>query len=476
MKHVELLRLAVLIMIGAGIYTAFSSAGIAESGYAELLGSASFLTALGDAAAIKAAMLIMTIITTIILYLSLKKAFEDEAVAFLIAVLFLFSPLISFGIAFLPSPSSLIAVFLFAIALAIFVFVPAAFRAFSVLPFLAALFLLLPILSPAFSLRAVTSVGFVLPLAFLLFVFRELRKKELAVPCAISVILSPFLPELSIVALSFYAVLGVMHFLKNPHMIEGWLTLSFFIIIFVNAGAQNSLAPLMAATIVTVILYFLFTLYSTSLRAFSSLFPLFIVALAATDALLFFQSDPLDVPSPELIAAFQFAGKEQLDVGILDFQSSYRFHSGMSGKSISSEQLLSKEELPVDYLLLSSSGLLKIFENRSVALKPLGFMRNEQGQLIGMFGNKRFILYVALSADLNEVLPQPQPVLLDLQYGYKKNIPFTKLRRFSPSLPLMHKDNLLINLDGITDSSLYRTLLKGKELFSGNSTKIMWVG
>lgn len=477
------LQLAAIILLPLGIYAAFSHEGIAEGGYGELLGSAGFLRILGEVSFIKIISLATIVISALLLYLSLSKLSKERALAFLVTVLFIFSPIVTFNIAASLSFSVVLSLFLFSLSLTILAFAETEkwHRNLAALPVAIALFLLWPTinltaLSVNGALAAIGLVGFLFPLSFIFLAFEELRKKGNVLPFVAGVITVPFFPSFSLIALSFCTLNGMGYLLKNRDKLEGWLYLSFFIVLYLGITVSSAITQLiLGAAALAGFMYFLFSLQIILPKTASVAFVFMTILLASSTTLMRLEKDAAPTPSAELINMFKSAKELEGNVGIIEFPNAFKFYTGKEATFVAQDKLISNESLDAAYLVLSTDSLYRVFENRSVALKFLGMARMEKVDY-AVFGNKAYLLYAAVSSSPeHSILAEPQPTLIDLKSNYKKGVPFSKLRLFNPSLSSLDSNNILINIEPITDTTLYNILIKCDVVSETNTTRLFKV-
>lgn len=478
-----ILQISAVILIVIGIYLAFSSEGISESGYNELILSMAFLKILGELSTIKIFSVVISVLSSVILYLSLTKYSENKTVSFLVTLLFLLSPLFLFNLSFFISFATIISIFLFSLSLAITVFADKNLRYVALLPTILGILLLYPTIN--FGGLSITSVfttfgslGFLLPLSFLPFLFADLRKNELIIPFIASLILAPLFPAISLVSFSFYAVIGLAHLLKhneNTEKTEPLLVLSFLIVLYLGIELiSTSLSFILVAAAAAVFIYFLLSLQILPKKTAMTMLVFLIIALAySTDFVRITKNSPA-LPSSELIALFKSTASMEDNVAILEFPNAFKFYNNKEAKLITLEQLMANGTIDAGYFAMSADSLYMVFENKSSVLKFIGVGENKKNIMV--FGNKAYALSLAVSpAPDYSILAEPSPILFELKSGYKRSVPFSKLRSFSSSLSVIDERNVIINLESLTDSAIYNLLLNCEIVQEGNTTKLFKV-
>ena len=455
MKFENIVHMIVLILVPLGFF--LLSPGMSDTGYGELIENP-FLGDFGAEAA-KVLILIAVIAGGLLFY----KAEKDENMSFIVALFILLSPYLVLNTTLSSSPLSAISFLLLAIAY----FVARRVNVYAaVVPLIIALVIWHPI-EP--SLSNIMAVGLILPLSALVFIK---RKKEAVGSFVIGAIVSAFSPVYGLALLAFAGNKALDQFSKNLNDKKFWFLGVFAIVLYllIPSEAEGVFQTIFAAAGVTGLFYLVLSLYKFDGSKFLYIALAFLLALSFGNSFMEYHLNVVSIPSEDSIEAFKILSDKDGNVGIMEFENTFKFYSGKEGVMLNAGELIESKNLGIDYIVLSSPGLYKKFENRSVVF-AFGGGGDDNGKLIGMFVNRNYVLYTELTEDLE---PTGDGTIQDRKSGFTIDVPFTKLRKFNEELPLNDPNNLLINTQNIEESNLY-TILTSEPLYQDNGVKVVEV-
>jgi len=456
MELKNIVHMIVLILIPLGFF--LLSPGMSDAGYSELVENP-FLGDFG-AEAVSAFVLVAVMAAGLLFY----KAEKEENMSFIVALFILLSPYLVLNVTLSSSPLSAISFLLLAMAY----FVARKVNVYAaVVPLIIAVIIWHPI-EP--SLNNIMAVGLILPLSALVLIKKE---KEAVGGFIVGVIISVFSPVYGLAVLAFSGNRALDQFSKNLNDKKFWFLGVFAIVLYllIPSEAEGVFQTVLAAAGVTGLFYLVLSLYKFDGNRYLYIALAFLLALSFGNSFVEYHLNIVSIPSEDSIEAFKILSGKGGEVGIMEFSNAFRFYSGKEGMMLNAGELIENKSLGVDYIVLSSTGLYKKFENRSIVFSYGGGGLNDQGRLIGMFVNRNYVLYTELTGDLE---PTGDGTIQDRKSGLTINVPFTKLRKFNEELPLNNPNNLLINTQNIDGSNLY-LILTSEPLYQENGVKVVEV-
>jgi hypothetical protein len=477
----RIIVLALLLFTAFALNYAFSLVGIAENGYAALLGKASSLAKM-DVGLLKLLAFLSAFLSSAFLFLGttgLGKETENEKHEVLpglfAALLFLFSYFVATNMVFVVSPLEAVALPL-AVLGAVLLCAPhfAKYRYAGLIPLAIAAFLASPYINLTLNLTAFSSFPILLAFAFVSvgFFFEGEKKFDWGLLAfVLAVVLAPLFTVLSVAFAGTAAALALNRFFKEGGKMP-MLTLVFGLAFFAALSPANVLSAIAIAGSLTVFAYFLFSLYNFEGKNLPLYFSIFGVVLSFTFLLLTQAASPLFAPNADYIAALKYAKDSGLSVALIDLPQTYSFYTGKAPLYQNGTQWIQKNVQPSGYYLFWTKSLPVSFDRYPVAFSYVGMSTDSQGNVVSLLQGGPYIL--AVPVDSNGKVIHDGELYEAASLQLIKKIPFTKIKLLFGK-NLLDQNAVLVSLDGIEDSPLYSVVLKGETVYENTEVKIVKV-
>lgn len=471
--------LVLLLFASFALYYAFSPSQLSDAGFGELLGRSSQFAGLNPGL-LKSLVFVAIFLSSAFIFLAatgIKKENEEEKHDVLpglfAALLFLFSYFVITALVYVPSPAESLAL-PFAVLGAVLLTVPkfAKFKAVGIVPLAIGVYLTLPYLVPGVNLNVFASAPLIFAFSALaLGYFLSMEKKKAEWPL-VSFVLGICLAPLSLVlSLAFAGSAMAVSLARFFH--EGGrvplLTLVFALAFFTTCGNGNLVGSIAIAASITVLAYFLFSLYNFESKNLPLYFCLFALALALTLFLLVQFSHPFAAADDDYFAALKFAKDSGLSLALIDLPSTYNYVVGKPALKLNGTQLIQKRS-PGQYYLFWSKSLPSSFDRYPVAFYYYGTSQDSQGNTVSLMVGGPYVLAIPVDVDGKIIKDGELYDAASLQLV--KRIPFTKLKLFFGKSAI-DPNAIIVSLDGIEDTPLYGAVLNGETVYENTEVKII---
>lgn len=472
----RVLMVALLLLFCVSLSVMFSGYGISESGYAQLIGSASFLSSLGPSA-LKILALLSAFVSASILFLAVagigKEHKEHLVAAATVPILFIFSQAVSSNLSFVSSPLMTISVPLLILGIAI-LFSGSKLRLAGLIPLalgLAASYQYAS-LSPDFGTLAQFPVILVFASVSVGEYLSHPERKIL--PSLVSFILGlaalPFIAPLSLALLSYSAASSVPHLFSKPGR-DTMLIFIFSAVFFPSLMVFAPLSSFIAAAGVMVLAFFIFSLYYFEPGKLA--YYLSMLAIVLSFSMFYFGPgvSQAKVADGATIAAFSYAGSNGVPLAITDFPNTYRFYAKSEPIIVNGTGLLAKSAFRYSYVYFGTQSVPDSFAQYPVAFRYISTVKEQDSSLTAVFTGGPFLIAVPINS-LGVITGDGR--VYGISTGeFVKQVPFTKLKKLSDSVPLEDRRSVLISLDGYEDSQLYLLMLSGTTAFEKDGSRII---
>lgn len=472
MDYQNRLYLLILVLLPVALYFSFSSGEIADTGYTELIKLKSLL---GNQSVdlVKILIILSTIVSTILIFYGMNL---KDINSFFVALLFLLSPAISINLIHGYSFTTALSVLFVSIAFYLFFSYKKPVKYLALFPFIIAVFITYSFQGFSFSFQNISDIGLVFPISTLPLLFMYKGKIDETVFIFIIGIVSAFFSlPIAIISLSFSALKSTEYFFKNFDDKKVWLILTFFIGFYIlfDPITLNITHNLSAALAISVIAYFLLSLFDLSHKKYVTFFMIFMFSLGFTNLYLAIQNSSLDIPNSEDVNSFKFVASLQGSTGILAYPHAFEYYTDKKPVMLDSKQLLSNKELDLEYIALSSDKLFDVLSSSSITFRLVSLERFNDGNYIAQFLSGDTLLRLQLSSDF-EIMGDG--VLIDLTTNSQgRTVSFPKLKLFNQNESIISANNVIINTENIIDSNVYNLLFRKQSIYSGVSTKLIKV-
>ena len=456
-KHIKQLQVASLIILSIALFLAFDK-GLPDRSYGALLGDSLFSSMPIDI--IKLLSLAALISSTLLIY----YLFEDEPfAAWSIALLFVFAPAIVVNTTLLISLRDNFSIFLFLAAIVIGYRFQGAIRAVAILP--AALAGYLAYLNFQF-LPNLQGIGTAIGLA-LLAVWFYYKQKDLQ-PLAWflagifgAIVAFPLAMVSTIVAAGFVLRNWIKHIDDRISWAVFIAAVVFYLLVLTGDGYILFGGIALGIGVVS---YLIISLYEmkTEMLGMAIIFML-LVNLGITYSTI--TREQFGIAPPSIKESWQWLESHDGRVAILKFNNTFAYDMKKTSLPVDLGILLDDRKLPVDYLVFSRNGLYEELLPTGRAFILVQVQGND-----ALFVNNRYYLDATLSSDGKGIVGIR---VRDRATNSESSIPFTKIRPLYPEKPLTDASNLLVNVDGIEESNLYRMLTKMQIVYENNGAYVM---
>ncbi len=455
----------VLFALVFSIYFAFSGLAISEDGYKELL---LFKIGPQQLNLVKLVAPLLSFLSSLLIFKSYKS---DSLAAFLVSILFIFSPLVLFNISYLYSIITTVVIFLFCLAGFLYHYFSSNLRYVFLLPLIVGGYLTYSYLDYSFSMAKIKDVGILLPLSAISVALIIKDKIDMSVILfIIGLVSSLFLPSLSLVLLSFSCLISMSIFLKHFDDTLFWAVFVLFLVFYIlyNPVSEGYLHAFSSAIAISLVSYFLLPLFNVS--KYQNAFFVFLIVVGFSNSIFMFeQRDFASIGDKEIefFTSLDFEGS----LGVLDNEYMFEFYTGKKPKLLSLEDILEKRDLGIDNVLLSTKGLQKTLGSRPIVFSMYRISDSNDGYSAEYLSDN-YLLRLFISKDSKTI---SDGVLFDMkQGGQGRTVSFPKLKPFNSNISLL-EGNTLLNTENILDTNLYDLLFKKQTISEAPGIKLIRV-
>ncbi len=479
-EHDEKLYIAAIFLLAIALYVAFLQSTISEPGYKELIKLGISPANVGY---IKISMPLLSFLSALAIFKAGRvqsakathsnpahqhQGHDDYTANFIVAVLLLLAPIVSYNIEYSYSIVTALAVFAFSLAFFAFYNFKSALRYAAIIFALAGAYLAYSNLDHGFSLAKIREVGLVLPLSALALPLLLKESIDLSlIFFFVGLVLAPWLPALSLPILAFSAIRSVTEFRSAKFEdIIYWSVLVLFLIfyIFLNPAKENLVQAASIAVAIAMLCYFVIPLFNLS--KLQNVFAIMLIAMGFANAMIDSEQkiafglgsvDEKHVTMFREVASLDAKGAGAIgEIAVIDYQYAFEYYTGKKPVMLTEDELLGNKSLGIDYAIISSDGLERLLQSRPIIFRLINIVAYQNGYQAETV-TRNYAIVVTLDANYSIM---SDGLLYDLNQGTQpRTVSFPKLKTFDANFKISDGSDL-INTENILDTNLYNLLFK----------------